>query len=203
MPCNISVRPYRFGDDVRAIARAVYGTDPYIYPMLAEGEEDPAFLRFLRRSLGQRDSIFSGDNLLVAFFEGRIVGILAYLPCGRRYSLSALPETANAAAVAQNYFIPLAAETAEMRGVYINCLSVLPEYRRLGVGRALLSALFADWQGQAVCLDTLKDNPPAVSLYQRMGFVITEEAIGYGGKTAALVPCLRMCRLPERLLSDK
>ncbi len=196
MSCNVSVRPYRFGDDVRAIARAVYGTDPYIYPMLAEGEDDPTFLRFLRLSLGQRDSIFSGDNLLVACLDGRIVGILAYLPCGRVFSLSALPETANAAAVARSYFIPLATETAEMRGVYINCLSVLPEYRRLGVGRALLAALFADWQGQNVLLDTLKDNPSAVSLYQRMGFVTTDEAIGYGGKTDDVVPCLRMCRWP-------
>ena len=53
-------------------------------------------------------------------------------------------------------------------------ISLLPDYRRLGIGSTLIRALIetAAANGQAVTLQVLQTNP-AQRLYQRLGFVVT------------------------------
>lgn len=57
--------------------------------------------------------------------------------------------------------------------VYMNDLAVLPEYRRRGFGRLLLSALVAfarAKEAEFVTLEVRESNIPAVSLYRAFGF---------------------------------
>jgi len=66
------------------------------------------------------------------------------------------------------------AEVRRLRGaLFINYISVLPEYRGAGLGRRLLAAAIAAWRWQGcnrVILDVLEDNPVACNWYERLGF---------------------------------
>jgi mycothiol synthase len=65
---------------------------------------------------------------------------------------------------------------------YINSLGVVPEHRRLGLGRALLLAgmgwLRANGQG-AVDLDAMGDNEQALPLYYSVGFAVKRQGTEY------------------------
>ena len=50
-------------------------------------------------------------------------------------------------------------------------VAVLPEYRRLGIGRALLSECFSVNHPDVVFLDVRENNIPAIRLYESFGFV--------------------------------
>lgn len=50
-------------------------------------------------------------------------------------------------------------------------VAVLPEFRRLGVGRALLDECFSVNNPDAVFLDVRENNTPAIRLYESFGFV--------------------------------
>ncbi|MDE5964476.1 MAG: ribosomal protein S18-alanine N-acetyltransferase [Eubacterium sp.] len=49
-------------------------------------------------------------------------------------------------------------------------VAVLPEYRRLGIGRALLEECFSSNDPDVVFLDVRENNIPAIRLYESMGF---------------------------------
>lgn len=53
-------------------------------------------------------------------------------------------------------------------------VAVLPEFRRLGIGRALLEQCFSANTLDAVFLDVRENNIPAIKLYESFGF----ESIG-------------------------
>lgn len=49
-------------------------------------------------------------------------------------------------------------------------VAVLPDYRRLGIGRALLEECFSANKLDAVFLDVRENNIPAIKLYESFGF---------------------------------
>ena len=61
--------------------------------------------------------------------------------------------------------------------LYLSGLYLLPEYQRQGIGSQVLASLLAESgaQGKTVRLRVLKVNPQAQRLYERMGFVVTDE----------------------------
>lgn len=70
-------------------------------------------------------------------------------------------------------------------------LAVAAEARRLGVGRALMHAVLAEWgrrQVRTAFLEVRDDNVPALALYRSLGFVEVGRRRGYyGDGTDALV----------------
>ena len=57
---------------------------------------------------------------------------------------------------------------------YINSIAVLPEFRRRGIARKMLTAVLeeaAKKRAKKVRLDVIKDNLPARSLYEHLGFI--------------------------------
>ncbi len=71
----------------------------------------------------------------------------------------------------------------------ISWLFVHPNYRSKGIGRNLLNAVIASWEGSFI-LNVTKDNTAAKALYSSAGFHIFEEFEGnmYGRK----IPAVRM-----------
>ena len=61
--------------------------------------------------------------------------------------------------------------------IYLSGLYLLPEYQRQGCGSRILEGLLAEAQEHhlPVRLRVLKANPQARSLYERMGFAVTDE----------------------------
>lgn len=56
------------------------------------------------------------------------------------------------------------------RSGYVDFIATSPEYRRKGVGGQLLKFAEAGLDFDELYLDVLKDNLPAVSLYEKMGY---------------------------------
>lgn len=52
-------------------------------------------------------------------------------------------------------------------------VAVVPEYRRLGIGRALLEECFSSNRLDTVYLDVRENNIPAIKLYESFGFIKT------------------------------
>ena len=57
-------------------------------------------------------------------------------------------------------------------------ICLLPEYRGKGIGGALLRELIAGCGHRVVKLQVFQNNP-AIHLYRRLGFQVTEEAEGH------------------------
>ncbi len=85
------------------------------------------------------------------------------------------------------------------RHVMVLGISVLPEAQGQGMGTALMQAL-CDWSdrwGQVLRLEltVFADNPRAIALYQRCGFVQEGLHIGYALRDGQYVDSLSMARL--------
>ena len=90
----------------------------------------------------------------------------------------------------EKYF---AFEAQHEKGDYVLCLSVSPEHRKCGIGRALLSRYLQD--KKEVSLECLQDNLPSRRLYESLGFAVTEAYAGYAAPHSPPVPVLKMiCR---------
>jgi ribosomal protein S18 acetylase RimI-like enzyme len=60
-------------------------------------------------------------------------------------------------------------------------IAILPEVRKTGIGTLLIEDLKAQAasEGKPIVLQVLKDNRGAIKLYERLGFVITEDGAMY------------------------
>jgi ribosomal protein S18 acetylase RimI-like enzyme len=61
-------------------------------------------------------------------------------------------------------------------------MGVHPEYRRLGLGRALLASVLSRFKAEGIgetVIDIGAYNPEAAGLLQSLGFVVTRRLSGY------------------------
>ena len=61
--------------------------------------------------------------------------------------------------------------------IYIGGMQILPEYRGRGIGTAILESLIAESKqtSKPIRLKVFHNNPPALSLYEKVGFKVIEE----------------------------
>ena len=93
-------------------------------------------------------------------------------------------------------------------GIYIVNLNVNPAYRRQGLGRSLMLTALSHYgcshQGKHVILDVSKSNPPALSLYKKLGFQITDIPSGNGPSDYVMIAPLDQlidsCATPRLVL---
>lgn len=85
-------------------------------------------------------------------------------------------------------------------GLYIVNLNVAGNYRRQGIGRALMVSACARYRdshaGSMVSLDVTKTNTAALKLYQKLGFVVTDIPSSNGDTDVVMVAAL------ERLIKE-
>jgi len=73
------------------------------------------------------------------------------------------------------------------RTVYDAGTTVLPEYRRRGLSRAMfewMMPIFANHGAEQILLEVIKHNEPAVRLYEQLGFRTTRELLLLEGETS-------------------
>ena len=66
--------------------------------------------------------------------------------------------------------------------VHINNLAVLPEYRKGGIGTAVIERVLADAAlrgAHRATLEVRRSNEPALALYAKLGFLVTGSRRGY------------------------
>ena len=80
-------------------------------------------------------------------------------------------------------------------GLYMVNLNVAPEYRRQGIATGLIlaacSAYACTHLHARVTLDVRMDNAPAMALYRKLGFVVTDEPSGNGDTDVVMAVSLK------------
>lgn len=193
---DILIRPALPMDDVKTIARLLYLTDPYIYPYLSSDPTDGIWVDFIGKALKNPCHVHSARNIMLAISDNSVVGLIcAYLPSDKVFlqpaENSILPKYV---AVWEGYYQHAAQSVANL---YISNLCVDPDWRRMGIGKALLNALIAQHPLEPISLDVLADNLPAIALYEKSGFIIQSSYNGFLGVSSRTVKCLSMLRSPS------
>jgi GNAT superfamily N-acetyltransferase len=110
---------------------------------------------------------------------------------GERPYIEAIVAECGGKAVGFALFFPNYSTFLTKPGIYLEDIFVLPEYRRLGIGRALLTRvaeIAAARQAGRLEWSVLDWNEPAIVFYQRFG--------------ATVLPEWRICRMTEAQLSQ-
>ncbi len=199
---NFQCRKALLSDDIQAIAKYLHLTDPYIYPGICHNPADEEWVRLISCCSKTEDNIFNIDNLSVVLHDDNIIGILCVVPCGRK--LNFLSDTYNLSKefidmlkpVTDGYFDPLISESFSYSGFNITNVCVDCNYRNRGIGGIIMSDCIENYGHQILHLDVIAANKPAVNLYKRFGFEITNEYCGFSGDDTKL-PCYHMIRTPS------
>ena len=176
-------------EEIKAVGRLIYHTDPYVYP---DFFVDINTAEKVAKGLLNTNNVYNYKNILVGRINGEIAGFLTILdsyPSDNHKemekaflsSIGYLPKKFEK--VMEGYFDTLSSGWV---GTQILSLSVLPEYRRLGVAKKMLNSLP---KGKTYSLACVKDNKVARHLYERCGFEYSYEYPGYTG-----IPCVELVR---------
>lgn len=167
-------------EDARLIAKAV---------AMAIGDEvalrdycGDDYLAVLSEIARREDTQYSWRYALIAMVDGVEVGAIV------GYNGAQLQELRNGTFAVLRRLIgrtPTIADETEAGEYYLDSVAVLPEYRGMGVGQALISALcdkaFADGH-ERVGLIVDFDNPQAEKLYTALGFERVGTRLFFGHK---------------------
>lgn len=179
-------------DSLEEIAKLIYDTDPFIYPVLYSGFTED-FCKLIKTCLNDRENFYYLDNLYVAEANGKIISLIAAVKNQKTYRF--LPEKSEKAPdqrAVEGYYAPLITECAELSGHTVVNVCTDSDYRGKGIAKALLSYYLDRVTGETVYLDVLADNTAAISLYQALGFSILNAYDGFGIEKT--VKCYHMRR---------
>ena len=140
------------------------------------------YLAVLSEVARREDTQYSWRYALIAMVDGVEVGAIV------GYNGAQLQELRNGTFAVLRKLIgrtPTIADETEAGEYYLDSVAVLPEYRGMGVGQALISALcdkaFADGH-ERVGLIVDFDNPQAEKLYTALGFERVGTRLFFGHK---------------------
>lgn len=174
---EITLRPAQPGDADRAavLLYSAYLHQQLDYPLHEEDEN--RFLESLRHNFPLEGNRCSYQNAVVAEHRGEVVGLV--LSFGGREE-----ERLNAAI---GWKLEREAEEDEW---YVDAVAVFTNWGRRGIGTRLLQAVEqrARQHGYAkIALNVAQENKQALSLYQRLHYVVTRQTVIYGHPHVRLV----------------
>ena len=122
--CNVIYRKAVARDDLGTIAKYLHLTDPYIYPAICTASNSKYWESIVSACFFSDNNIFSKENMIVAEANGKIVGILNVIACGKPLRFiedisDELPLTPELIAVNTGYFQPLLEESLSFDGYNI------------------------------------------------------------------------------------
>jgi len=118
------------------------------------------------------------DREHIAAFADALWGEVLVESFGRRYQVGTLPAFV---AGDEGEIVGVASYAREGKATNLVMLNVLPRWQGRGVARGLTTAVIKMTRSEGadrVILTTTNDNLPALALYQRLGFTITEVIVG-------------------------
>jgi len=178
-------------DDFHKIINLIYHTDKYIYPSMCGFDYD-YFVKIMMYNLGT-NSIFSYQNIIKAKINDDIVGIL--LSFTKDQLLPILPknneiEIRNCYEKVMIEYFQKSLENIKDNSLYINNLCVNNQYQNSGIGYALIQYILSNTEYKIITLDCIENNLPAIKLYKKCGFTITDRFLGYSGVENKQFYCL-------------
>lgn len=178
---DLEIRKVTSTDSLVQIAELIYKTDPYIYPYWFGSIEEAC--EILPKLMLEDKFIFNVNNMTVAVDPEtqRIVGLVCTInkDMDLSYDYSKL-ESYNERYrfTIQNYIRELIREVQEHQFVYVCNVCVHESYRGQKVGERVLRQVIEEYKRSNynhIALDVLCDNPSAIRLYVKLGFVQTSE----------------------------
>lgn len=186
--------------ELKDIAALVVDTDPYIYPAMFDLKDALQIIPKLIEA--DADAMFRKQNLFVAYEDDAIIGLILWHKGPLLWNSSPLKSSANKLGIS----LPETIEKAEKE--YFNSYSdVDPDLvsiinvcvdessRDMGIATAMLSAFIEEHVDEKLELFTLKNNTPALKLYEKAGFKTLRELPGFS-VTDPRPLCLQMKRTP-------
>lgn len=174
-------------DDCWEIARILYGTDPYIYPSWYDTAEQ--FSDAISSRMRTSGFIFHYSHLYIAKQEyprhaTSPVAVLAILNCRSNLNYDYKKLRQQSPRVITEYILPTIATVQKLPNpvAYGLAFCVSPSVRRQGIGEQLFRFAIQDLKSQNIdtlCFDCLRDNPAARNLYEKIGFSVVSEGIGF------------------------
>ncbi|MBQ3055592.1 MAG: GNAT family N-acetyltransferase [Oscillospiraceae bacterium] len=183
-------------DSAEKIAQYLHLTDPYIYPFICKNANDPSWISFIQHCMKTEGNLFHIDHLSVVLCNDEIVGVSCVIPCGKALSfLDSIeiptPIQDSLRAVADGYFNPFLSDSMELSGYNIANICIDENHRGQGIGSLFMTHCIETYGTHPIHLDTIASNEPAIRLYQKFGFQITKEYLGFSGNDS-LLPCYHM-----------
>jgi ribosomal protein S18 acetylase RimI-like enzyme len=183
------VRPMMEKDDIYQIARLIYLTDPYIYPLWFDSMEQG--IRIISEMINL-PTLYNKDNIMVAVDgNNHIAGITVSCQSPFCEKIDYIKQAFERAGekmderslyIFDNYYA-LMGKVED--GYYIANVSVDPEFRRRGIAAMLVDEIIKD---RDYCtLECIVANSGTWRIYQRLGFKIAYEYPG-----VCDVPCYKM-----------
>ncbi len=175
-------------ETLRQIAHLIYQTDPLIYPFWNPNEDE--FVEHIVPHMTKDGFIFNHHNIYVARRAGseQPLGILVALNSKTNLDFDySVFDDEKSKFVINHYLqkVIRARQTLPQKTVLITNLCVDPDFRACGIGSYLLyEYIWRMYQNgtNTFQLDCLQTNELAAQMYQKMGFVITDDTeYGFDG----------------------
>lgn len=196
---NLTFESLKHTNDYQEVINLIYQTDPYIYRDLFGDVKTAASV--LRYSFENSSGVFYKKYIYIAKETSsiRVVGVALCHPNEFKWDQnSLLADFAEAGVIPPDSFFAAASymnKTYNYRklGSSICNVSVDPAYRNRGIGTYMIGELLKTRPHQLMELTVLRDNVPAIKLYQKLGFEIVGDAfLDYGGFNLPDVWCYKM-----------
>ena len=185
--------------DYPKVIQLILSADPFTYmDLFGSAENAQKVMPYL---LENKNSIFYKNNFFCCEYKNRVIGVCSlffhYIDWDEDVFLEAFT-------LAGETFPPNFKEACNSFrqeynsfsvGVSICQVSVQTEYRNKGVGSFLLKNILDIYGNAPIQLFVNKDNKAAVHLYQKYGFISTEEGEDYAGKGKPKLKVLKMIRM--------
>lgn len=194
--CDVVFRRANLVDDISAIAKYIYLTDPYIYPSISNSPESAEWVDIIEQCYKMEKNVFYYKNIFIALVDDKIVGICCIVPNKKKLEFSERLRLSDELlqkieGTVKGYFKPLLKEIAELDGYNVVNLCVDESFRNLGIGKKLLNYSISQVETKEVYLDVIADNTSAIRVYQALSFEVEKEYEGFLSESSSIL-CYKM-----------
>ena len=197
--CQLNNEDELTDEELERIAGLVYDTDVYIYPAMFETRENA--LKIIPQLIKQNDTMFRLENIYVARYNKKIVGIVLWKKGSLVWSKEQFVQISNKMGIPVSKYLDFVTERYiqsyadvedEERVSMVNfCVS--SEIRGCKIGSKMMQQFLMVHREEQLELCVLEENPSAVKLYQNYGFVENSRYKGFSIDDRDLV-CIGMLK---------
>ena len=177
---KMKIRHLKLNDNLTKVAELIYQTDPYIYPYWFYKYSN--WKDVLINLIKKKGSVFYYKNILVATVDKEIVGIgiIIEQTTNLSYDYKELKAVnKHFEYTINNYVLPLTEHITTPDVVYISNICVDKDEIGKGIGSKLIETIKQAKKQKSLVLHCLADNQPALKLYLKNNFKITEYLDGF------------------------
>lgn len=182
---NILIRKANINDNFEQIAELIYETDPYIYPHWFHNNVEEC--KEVIAPLLDKEGFFFNYNsmhLLIDKTNNKIIGLIQIIDKDTNFNYDyteLMNKDKTYKFTIENYIFELIEEVNKFGLPYFSNIVIHHDYRGLKLGSIMMDYILKECKDKyyKFILDVLAENPAAVRLYEKMGFVTTEKNMGF------------------------